>query len=151
MLPFMTENQGVCYWAIELDSCDDPPVRIKTTWNQAWLKACDCFSDFLLAIVWDAGVVARGIGVTVTRPVPYPVIRRLRRRYEEYPRTSHWPLDHVYRFQRSSCRIWVAASPRVSDWFLCSKSPLDLDTQIKEVAAWAGLPNSVDKWTDYRT
>ncbi|MFF5233310.1 SMI1/KNR4 family protein [Dactylosporangium sp. NPDC000521] len=56
LLPFMIENQGVCYWAVMLDGSDDPPVMISfddLEPTDEWTMLSASFSDLVYARIWD--------------------------------------------------------------------------------------------------
>ncbi|MEV8517112.1 SMI1/KNR4 family protein [Dactylosporangium sp. NPDC051484] len=56
LLPFMIENQGVCYWAVMLDGSDDPPVMISfddLEPTDEWTMLTASFSDLVYTRIWD--------------------------------------------------------------------------------------------------
>ncbi|GGM27050.1 SMI1/KNR4 family protein [Dactylosporangium sucinum] len=56
LLPFMIENQGVCYWAVMLDGSDDPPVMISFDDlypTDEWTMLAASFSDLVYTRIWD--------------------------------------------------------------------------------------------------
>ena len=56
LLPFMIENQGVCYWAVLLDGSDDPPVMISfddLEPTDEWTMLSASFSDLVYTRIWD--------------------------------------------------------------------------------------------------
>ena len=49
LLVFIIENQGVCFWALQLDGSDDPAVFVRYDEpDEKWRKCTDKFSEFLL-------------------------------------------------------------------------------------------------------
>ncbi|MFK4227547.1 hypothetical protein [Streptomyces sp. NPDC019890] len=53
LLPFMIENQGVCYWAVRLDGSPDPEVLITYEDFESWFPCSASFSEFAYSWVWD--------------------------------------------------------------------------------------------------
>nr|BFE59268.1 hypothetical protein GCM10020063_037940 [Dactylosporangium thailandense] len=56
LLPFMIENQGVCFWAVMLDGSDDPPVMISLDDlepSDEWTMLAATFSDLVYTRIWD--------------------------------------------------------------------------------------------------
>jgi hypothetical protein len=58
LLPFMFENQGVCTWAIELASADDPRVFVEVDSGcpPKWELTATAFTDWLACQVEDKHV-----------------------------------------------------------------------------------------------
>jgi len=52
LLTFKKENQGVCYWAIDLDGSHDPPVYVDVDSNGAeWTLHAPTFTAYVYACI----------------------------------------------------------------------------------------------------
>ncbi len=99
LLIFMHENQGVCNWAIKLDSGPDPAVvvEVDTAPNAEWLPCTDRFSSFIWCQIWDHPRRAVG-GASQEIELSEQDLSFLRTNFEQLPTTYGWPGHVNYRF-----------------------------------------------------
>jgi hypothetical protein len=116
----MSENQGVCNWAVKLDERDDPPVvvEVDSAPNEVWLPLANTFSEFVYCQVWDYS--PRGPSCSAQETDLTDSDRDyLRRTFEAGPTTASWPGNANYRFvsQHGRILLWYGKE-RGTDWFI---------------------------------
>lgn len=156
-LAVMTENQGVCSWAVSLDGSDDPPVLVGMDDGTAegdespvvWRSFAARFSTFVYTLVWDwpTGNICSVWGID--DPLAPDVLAYLRATFAEGPNTRHWPADVTYRFGTPDARIIIwDKRARQADWTLIGSSPDALATLLRRVWRCGDLPATLDERGD---
>ncbi|MEO1668099.1 MAG: hypothetical protein AAFU54_25925 [Chloroflexota bacterium] len=114
-LVFIFENQGVCFWGIDLNRAEDPPVYVR--WNDPdarWIPCSDSFSEFVFARVWDTANWFGGAQAQANK-VSFTDLAYLEQNYTLVQTGGFFAgYRQVYRFEREDKRIWVGQS-RLSD------------------------------------
>lgn len=136
MLVLILENQGVCEWAVDVSSGDDPPVWIRKNEPGATWEACaDRFSTFVYTRVWDQrapyGLVA------IAPPVDDAVLEHLRQDFHPEPSTHSFIDSQSYRFSQGRKRLHLMRFTNQTDWRLHANDPqtlLELGRQVWEIA-----------------
>jgi hypothetical protein len=120
LLWIMTENQGVCNWAVKLDGRDDPPVvvEVDSAPNEAWLPLADTFSEFVYCQVWD--YQQRKVACSAQEiDLADSDLDYLRRTFEAGPTTASWPGNANLRFvSQHGCMLLWYGKERGTDWFI---------------------------------
>jgi hypothetical protein len=144
-LLIMTENQGVCRWAIELDGSDDPPVVVKmdSASEVPWQPCADTFSTFVYTQVWDWQRLGGPILCAQDRPLTQDVLCVLRQRFAEGPTTYGWPGSESHRFGHYGQRILIWSSEEQADWFLSAATPELLLKLARTVWDLGGLSHTL--------
>lgn len=122
-LPFIVENQGVCIWAIPLNSGDDPPVLVR--WDEPdypWLPCAFTFSDFVYTRAFDDDRKSEGLLIAADEPLSAPTLDYLHRHLKTEPITQSFPQTLSYRFSGQGFRILIITSEGRSDWFISAES-----------------------------
>ncbi|MER6632090.1 SMI1/KNR4 family protein [Streptomyces sp. NPDC000987] len=92
LLPFMVENQGVCYWAVRLDGSADPEVLVsfEDLAPDSWLPHARSFSEFVLTQIWDrpTGDANRHVHSKGEQPTPAD-LTALGELFERLPSTAN--------------------------------------------------------------
>ncbi|RAL26228.1 hypothetical protein [Thermoflavimicrobium daqui] len=111
---FFTENQGVVTWEMLLDGSDDPPVVVKSIWEE-WVIASPRLSDFFLAVTWDHALLRENcewvsIDFEAAKPFLYTEFKQL-------PTTYGWPVEGPsLRFQKGNWRLLLQGGGREDVW-----------------------------------
>lgn len=127
VLPFMTENQGVCHWAIRLDGTDDPEVLVEVDSGPPpdWKYCAASFSSWLWCQVHDTQLCeAAFFGAFGTRIVP-GAIPALEKVLRIGPITHGWPMRFTRRSSCSLGRVLVHYDDQHADWWI---EPTDAST-----------------------
>lgn len=142
-LVFMTENQGVCHWALELNGEDDPPVvvEVDSLPTVKWQPFADTFSAFVEVVVsdWNYGHVLSAQDV----PLTDSDLDFLRQQFNEGPMTHNWPAKTSSRFRKDDQCLIIWAGEEQADWFLQSNSPEHLRELLNEVWNCGSLAESL--------
>ncbi|MER7274881.1 SMI1/KNR4 family protein [Dactylosporangium sp. NPDC000244] len=148
LLPFMIENQGVCFWAVKLDGSDDPPVMISLDDlepTDEWTMLSASFSDLVYTRIWDHQAMcgARTLRAPVASFDP-ATWAGFGTRLEERPADSNgWR----YRFagsaddqrvlleknawdQAGQCYLWAASDDLLVDLVTTVRESTGLATQL---------------------
>ena len=125
----MQENQGVCYWAVQLDGSADPPVvvTVDTAPCEVWLPLAPSFSEFVYCQIWDYAPMSARCEAQEPEFTP-ETLAFLRSKFQEGPATYGWPGSQNYRFTTPWGRllIWHADNSG-ADWFLRASNHGDLE------------------------
>lgn len=108
-LHFMTENQGVCIWATEIDSLPDPPVLVNVD-NHGWKPYSSSFSDAIFCQIWD---------------------------WQDYPISAYADADTLKAEELSVLQNLFQALPKTRGWPSSSQS-IRLDGQDRSLLLWIG-------------
>jgi hypothetical protein len=151
LLLILSENQGVCQWAVKLDGSDDPPVVIEvdTAPNDQWLTYVDSFSDFVYTQVWDnCGKDYRYYFNAIDDQLKPDEVIYLQSCYKENIRTYGWPGDVNYRFYNDDVRIlvWNSESHGQADWFIFTKSEAATVDLMKRLYSISDLKHTLESW-----
>ena len=130
LLPFMIENQGVCTWAIKLDSSDDPEVLVEVDSGNppTWQHAAPCFSTWLQCQVLDHQLLENALFAAQAEPLAEQALARLERSFVPGPRTFAWPGRTVHRFRNDLGSILLWAADDQCDWWI---APANLDAAAR--------------------
>jgi hypothetical protein len=134
MLLIMTENQGVCNWAVRLDGSDDPPVvvEVDSAPNDRWQPYTSAFSAFIFCRIWDNP--PGEIKCFAQDELSDADLELLKRTFTAQPTTHAWPGDVQYRFQSRHGRILLWDSDRHgTDWRLHANTPQELAALLSEI------------------
>ncbi len=115
----MTENQGVCNWAVRLEGSDDPPVvvEVDSPRRDQWQPYAPRFSTYTYTQVWDH--MCNWNLAAQERALAQTDLAHLRTLFVEGPRTTGWPPGRQYRFAHGDQRmlIWDDKDAQ-ADWWL---------------------------------
>jgi hypothetical protein len=134
LLWIMTENQGVCLWAVRLDGTNDPPVvvDVDSTPRIAWRPFASSFSEFIYCQICDhpknklqCGAQEVGLGEVD--------LVRLQREFEPGPTTFGWPGDTNSRFSTPDGRILICDREKdgAADWLLFADDEEQIERLIR--------------------
>ncbi|PWT95796.1 MAG: hypothetical protein C5B53_10945, partial [Candidatus Melainabacteria bacterium] len=141
-LVIMSENQGVCHWAIELNGQDDPPVvvEVDSLPKVEWLPFADTFSAFLETMVsdWNYAIVLCAQDI----PLADRELDFLRQQFTEGHMTHNWPAKTTYRFRQDDQCIIIWDGEEQADWFLESNSPENLRELVNKMWQCGSLAES---------
>jgi hypothetical protein len=146
LLVFMSENQGVCNWAIRLDGKDDPEVMIivDPIRNSNWEICSDKFSTFMYCQRWDCfprsfyEVSAQDFSLSEND------LNFLKANFTKLPETYGWPGKTNYRFKSENGSILLWHAPGVqTDWFINSPTKDGLRNILKMVWHCGNLSKSL--------
>ncbi len=141
LVVFQIENQGVCWWAFDPDSGDDPAVYVNLDpWTEGDPKPdkvflyTPTFSDFtfIRAFDFEGFHDPDRTHAEICRPLEEEDLGVLRGRFAEQPRSRGWPGDEQYRFQAENGRITIWSWDQ-ADWNLTADSAKGLDELIRSV------------------
>jgi hypothetical protein len=125
LLAMLHECQGVCAWAVRLDSGDDPPVLVRFgNGDPRWQLHADTFSTFVYTRIWDflswPLPIQRQCGLEAQDGALSPQdLAFLRAHFAEGPRTYIWPARTSYRFSRGDQRVLIWDDEETqADWWL---------------------------------
>ncbi|MCB9851771.1 MAG: SMI1/KNR4 family protein [Phycisphaerales bacterium] len=123
-LKFRYESQGMCFWAVDLDGTDDPPVVIADDETFQPNRRCNTtFSEFVNACVWDWGLVLNNCMIQAQNaPLSEEAIAVLHNEFKAELQTNGWPGHTQYRFYSADQRILIWASEDQADWCLAGDS-----------------------------
>ncbi|MEV0569578.1 SMI1/KNR4 family protein [Dactylosporangium sp. NPDC050588] len=148
LLPFMIENQGVCFWAVMLDGSDDPPVMISfddLEPTDEWTMLTASFSDLVYTRIWDHQAMCGERTLRASVPSFEPAAwAGLGTRLEERLADSNF---HRYRFagsgddqrvllekdawgQSGQCYLWAASDDLLVDLVTTVRAASGLATQL---------------------
>ncbi len=136
LLVFMGENQGVCDWAIKLNTGPDPTVvvQVDTAPNEVWLPCADHFSTFVYCQIWDFSMGR--LRIMAHEPeISSKVLSRLAERFREQPRTYGWPGQANYRYEAPEGRVLIHQEHTTAEWWLASSGRNDLAKLVGLVEA----------------
>ncbi len=127
-LVFMSENLGVCRWAVQLDHddtpqilADDPEVLVSVE-LRPFLPYANTFSDHVFCAVWDWMCASFHAGAQAA-PLAPDDLTQLSGPFQPLTRTRNWPLDcEVYRFAAAGVRLRLYSHPDQCGWELRSDS-----------------------------
>ncbi len=145
LLLFMHENQGVCNWAINLDSGPDPAVvvEVDTAPNAEWLPCTDRFSTFVWCQIWDHSQLAVGVSAQEIELSEHDV-RFLRSNFQELHTTYGWPGSVNYRFKSEHAAILIwDGKDRGVDWFVSAPSASELTKVLAKIWHCGDLAQSM--------
>jgi hypothetical protein len=116
LLLFVTENQGVCYWAIDLYHSPDPPVWTKWSDTEArWLPCAASFSEFIFARIWDSQAMSGEWTLhTSIQPLSFAELGYLETNFTLLlTDRSHPHFLQCFRFERNDQQILIRREKRV--------------------------------------
>lgn len=145
LLWFMTENQGVCNWAVKLDGSDDPPVvvEVDSSPKEVWRPLASSFSEFIYCQIWDhppnfVQCSAQELDLTAHDR------RYLQSNFIAGPSTSGWPGSVNLRFNSAHGRILIwYADDHSADWFLSARDEEEMVRLIGSVWNCGNLPSTL--------
>jgi hypothetical protein len=145
LLPFKSENQGVCLWAILLDGSEDPPVYVDVDSDGVqWIMQAATFSGYIYACVWDYVFVLDQPALVEAQnePLSQEAINELARVFSEQPRTFGWPGNTQHRFTGKDQAILIWAGDEQADWFVGARDAGSLETALRAVWKIYGVGQS---------
>lgn len=140
---FMTENQGVCWWAFALDGSDDPPVHVGYYGqSDGHFIQTRTFSDFVFSRVFDYahfGDPDRS-WMREGRVPSAGDLTALRRVFSEEITTKEWTRTTAYRFSapQGHLVIWVGAD--TATWIVSASSAQERDLLLQLTQSAVGMP-----------
>ena len=146
LIPIRWENQGVCTWAILLDSSDDPPVLVDVdSAGTVWQPLAQKFSTYVYTCVWDYHVVLSrpALAQAQNGPLSPQALQALQGLFDERPRTFGWPGSVQYRFGggHHGILIWSTEDEQ-TDWFVGAADADSLDSTLRLVWHLDGVGES---------
>jgi hypothetical protein len=134
LLPFRTENQGVCIWAILLNGSEDPPVLVSVDSNgQDWCNHAPSFSTYVRASVWDYKVVHHAplLVQAQNMPLSSEAVQQLEQLFPAEPRTYGWPGSAQYRFRGNDFGLLIWAAENQAGWIVGAKNEASLESALR--------------------
>ena len=148
VLPFMSENQGVCTWALALHEGPDPKVLVEvdTMPRPSWQVACESFRVWLRCWVEDGLMNPRVVYSAQAPPLSGDMLAHLRDAFTEGPRTYAWPGKTNYRFRGPAADLLLWAADDQCDWFVAPKG--DFELALRSIPKVAQIIGSLYSLTD---
>jgi hypothetical protein len=128
----MNENQGVCWWAFELERSDDPPVYVNLDPppDKLFIYAAT-FSEFTYVRVFDFDAWDSDRCLLETyKPLSEADLKWLESRFVTEPRSLGWPGAVTYRFTSDLGRITIWQNLEQADW-ICSAPTKEALNELK--------------------
>src|SRR5262249_33581467 len=116
---FMSENQGVCRWAVRRNG-DDPEVLVSIE-DGPYVRCADSFSDHIFYAVWDH-LRSRFAAVANTNPLVPGVLAVLANALQPLRPTWNWPGKENYRFAGPGIRLSLWSVADICNWHLRADS-----------------------------
>ena len=148
-LVIMSENQGVCNWAVPLNSGEeDPPVMVEVDSSPdcLWQPFADRFSIFINTIVCD-WMDSIHLCAQDT-PLTDQDLEFLRGQFKEGYSTYNWPAKQTYRFSQKDQYILVWAGEDQTDWHLAADNADSLYELVRTVWHCGSLSDSLYETDD---
>jgi hypothetical protein len=137
LLPILTENQGMCMWAVQLDGSENPPVVVSFDYMQpesTWHVYVDSFSHFVYTCVWDARVIQPDVALFGTKEALLPEeLLFLQKHFQQEPITYHFPAESNYRFSSEDQYILLQQYEYGLSWYLFAEEDNDLKQLVKTI------------------
>jgi hypothetical protein len=121
LLEFMNENQGVCKWAVEIDSTPNPRVLINYD-KRGWEPYCETFSDAIFCQLWDwqdYPIHAWADAAELTDDA----LKKLADGFRSLPATHVWPLKENIRLEGDSKSLLLWTAPGMCQMNLRARTP----------------------------
>ena len=148
-LVIMSENQGVCNWAVPLNSGEeDPPVMVEVDSSPdcLWQPFADRFSIFINTIVCDWMDSIRLCAQDT--PLTDQDLEFLRGQFKEGYSTYNWPAKISYRFRQRDQYILLWAGEDQTDWHLAADNVDSLYELVMTVWHCGSLSDSLYETDD---
>jgi len=123
VLPFLSETQGVCTWAIRLGDAEDSEVLVEVDSmpRPKWQPTCSSFLTWLRCRIEDGHFLARAM-FAAQAPALDPSTRdRMRAVFEEGTPTFAWPGHTNYRFRGALVDVLLWDTDDQCDWFIAPR------------------------------
>lgn len=139
LLMLLVENQGVCWWGVELDGSEDPAVYVDFDPPPDKLfQYASSFSEFTYLRLFDFdGWYEDGRFILETRkPLRDETVEWLKKTFREEPTSLGWPGTKTYRYSCPLGRITIWQSEDQADWALTGETPesfQELERQVRTV------------------
>lgn len=137
LLLIMTEEQSTCFWAIQLNGEDDPPVVVSFEGvkpSATWHLCAETFSRFVYTCVWDSLVINPEDQMFGCKEVFLPAeLDFLRERFQEGPRTYAFPGAVNYRFFSDEKRMLIQEAEDQTSWYFAAASDEALKQVVEQV------------------
>ena len=136
LLLIMAEIQNICFWAIQLNGEDDPPVVVSKELKPfaTWHLCAETFSVFVYTCVWDSLVINPEDQMFGWKESLLPTeLDFLHERFEEGPRTYTFPGAVNYRLFSGNQRILIQVSERQASWYFAADSDEALKRLVEQV------------------
>ncbi len=136
LLLIMTEVQSNCFWAIELNDEDDPPVVVSEELSPSakWHLCAEKFSVFVYTCIWDSLVINPEDQMFGCKEFLLPTeLDFLHERFREGPRTYAFPGAVNYRFFSGYQRILIQEADRQTSWYFAAESDEALKQLVEQV------------------
>jgi len=145
LLWIMTENQGVCNWAVRLDGSDDPPVvvEVDSAPNEVWLPLASSFSEFIFCQIWDH---PQNFGQCCAQEADLTENdwQYLQNKFVAGPKTTAWPGTVNLRFHSADGRILIwYAEDHGADWFLFAPAEEEMVRLLRNVWSCGDLATTL--------
>lgn len=152
LLWFMTENQGVCNWAIDLQGGDDPAVLVEvdSPTHDDWKVLASSFSEFIYCQIWDHPQDAATCG-SQEEALSKTDLQLLQERFVTGPTTACWPGNRNLRFGSPDGRVLIWDSvDHGADWWLFAVNAEAMARLIESVWDLGKLSETL-YFTDHRS
>ena len=144
LLWFMTENQGVCNWAVKLDGSDDPPVMVEvdSAPNDRWRQLTASFSEFIFCQIWDHPPFLQCCAQE--GDLAPQDLQLLNRQFASGPITRVWPGSFNRRFSSADGRVLIWSSDEHgADWFLFANGEARMENLLRSLWQCGNLPGTL--------
>jgi len=127
----LSENQGVCHWAVKLDGSDDPPVfiEIDSIDNFVWQLYSNSFSEFIYDIVWKFVKKPEQIKLIAYTPtLTQADLSTLNQYFKKRPTLIYPRNEKIYRFLGDAQSVEIREEQKAIcvSWCLSAQSPSSL-------------------------
>lgn len=120
VLPFLAENQGVCTWAIRLDSGDDPIVMIEvdSAVPPKWQLCSPGFSEWVYGVARGSLIMERVRFQAQAAALSEQDLKFLQAEFQGGGHTYAWPGAINYQFLGRWGDLIIWTGDGQADWFL---------------------------------
>jgi hypothetical protein len=132
---FLYENQGVCWWAFDLNGGDDPAVYVVVDPpSSRWRLCCSRFSTFVYTRLFDFRHWCHSTlsAIEIGPPLTAATLRDLRKSCRQHPSTHSWPGDAQYRFSDDDRRFTLCKTEGQTDWYLSATTEASLELAVEQ-------------------